>query len=69
MKNLLIISSTKNTNLDLSYEIKKYLDNYGDEEISILSLEEYDLPLYTPTLEEKLAGSTQIFLVPRVQPR
>ena len=42
MKNLLIISSTKNTNLDLSYEIKKYLDNYGDREISILSLEEYD---------------------------
>jgi NAD(P)H-dependent FMN reductase len=53
MKNLLIISSTKNTNLDLSYEIKKYLDNFSDGEISVLSLEEYDLPLYTPTLEEK----------------
>ena len=53
MKKLLIISSTKNTNLDLSYEIKKFLDKLGGIETEILSLEEYELPLFTPTLEEK----------------
>ena len=52
MKNLLIISSTKNTNLQLSQEIKNFFDKKGSISSSIISLEEFDLPLFKPSLEE-----------------
>tara|TARA_B100000886_G_scaffold309366_1_gene243499 strand:- start:663 stop:1184 length:522 start_codon:yes stop_codon:yes gene_type:complete len=51
MKNLLIISSTKNTNYQLSLEIQKFYSQIEVLNCSLISLEEFNLPLYTPTLE------------------
>ncbi len=51
MKNLLIISSTNNTNFELSNEIKSFFDKKQDIVSKVISLEAYNLPLYTPTLE------------------
>ena len=45
MKNLLIISSTKNSNYELSKDIKKFFDNKEGVKCSIISLEQFDLPL------------------------
>ena len=53
MKNILIVSSTKNSNYQLSNEIKGFFDYKKDISSSIISLEEFDLPLYNPGLEEK----------------
>ena len=52
MKNLLIISSTKNSNYELSKDIKKFFDNKEGVKCSIISLEQFDLPLYKPELEQ-----------------
>ena len=52
MKNLLIISSTKNSNFQLSQEIKNFFDKKGSISSSVISLEEFDLPLFKPSLEE-----------------
>ena len=52
MKNLLIISSTKNSNFELSKDIKKFFDSKKDINCSIISLEQFNLPLYRPELEE-----------------
>ncbi len=52
MKKILIISSTTNTNLDLSREIKNFIDSL-EVKTEILSLEEFNLPLFTPTLENE----------------
>ncbi len=52
MKNILIVSSTKNSNFELSHEIKSFFDKKDDIESSVISLEEFDLPLYKPGLEE-----------------
>ena len=52
MKNLLIISSTKNSNFQLSQEIKSFFDKKENISSSVLSLEELDLPLFMPSLEE-----------------
>ena len=51
MKNLLIISSTKNTNYELSLEIRDFFSSTDELKCSVISLEEFNLPLYTPTLE------------------
>ena len=51
MKNLLIISSTPFSNLDLSEEIKSYIQDKKNINGEILNLETYDLPLFTPSLE------------------
>jgi NAD(P)H-dependent FMN reductase len=58
MKKLLIISSTRNSNFDLSQDIKSYFDNKEDVSCSVISLEEFDLPLYRPELEEKFKESS-----------
>jgi NAD(P)H-dependent FMN reductase len=58
MKKLLIISSTRNSNFDLSQDIKSYFDNKEDISCSVISLEEFDLPLYRPELEEKFKESS-----------
>ena len=52
MKNLLIISATPNTNLKLSEEIKDFFSSKEDVNPIIINLEEFDLPLYTPSLED-----------------
>ena len=48
MKNLLIISSTYNSNYQLSEDIKNYYKNNNEIKCSLISLEEFDLPLYIP---------------------
>ena len=53
MKNILIVSSTKNSNYQLSNDIKGFFDEKKDISSSIISLEEFDLPLYNPSLEQK----------------
>ena len=58
MKKLLIISSTKNSNFDLSHEIKSYFDDKEDINCSVISLEEFKLPLYRPDLEEEFKASS-----------
>ena len=53
MHNILIISSTKNSNYELSLNIKGFFDDIKNVNVNVISLEDFDLPLYTPTLEEK----------------
>ena len=40
MKNILIISSTKNTNLQLSKEIKAFFNDKNDVDCSLINLED-----------------------------
>ena len=51
MKKLLIISATPFSNLDLSEEIKVYLEKKPNLSCEIISLEDLNLPLFTPSLE------------------
>ena len=60
MKKVLIISSTRNSNLDLSKDIKNYLMDKDELETEVIALEDFELPLYTPTLEEQFK-STESF--------
>ncbi|MAI75909.1 MAG: hypothetical protein CBC25_01930 [Pelagibacteraceae bacterium TMED65] len=53
MKKLLIISSTKKSNLDLSIKIKNFIKTKDVFNCEVVSLEDFELPLYTPTLEAK----------------
>lgn len=53
MKNLLIISSTQNSNLDLSKKINEFFHQKDNLNSKVISLEDFKLPLYTPTLEQK----------------
>ncbi len=53
MSNLLIISSTKNSNYKLSLEIMSFFKTLQYVDVKVVSLEEFNLPLYTPTLENK----------------
>lgn len=53
MVKLLIISSTKNSNLELSTDIKDYIKKKNKINCEVVSLEDFGLTLYTPTLEEK----------------
>ena len=52
MKNLLIVSSTKNSNFQLSKEIKDFFGDNKEINCNVISLEDFDLPLYKPDLEE-----------------
>ena len=56
MLKLLIISSTKNSNFDLSKNIKGYIKETKDLNCEVVSLEDFDLPLYTQH-EEKFKKS------------
>ena len=58
MKNLLNNFIHKNSNLELSKDIKKFFDNKEDVNCSIISLEQFDLPLYRPELEEKFKNQS-----------
>ena len=51
MKKLLIISATPFSNFDLSEEIKVYLEKKPNLSCKIISLEDLNLPLFTPSLE------------------
>ncbi len=51
MKKFLIISATPFSNLDLSKQIKLYLEKKPNLTCEIISLENLNLPLFTPSLE------------------
>ena len=51
MSNMLIISATKNSNFQLSIGIKNYIEDQKKLNCEVVSLEDFGLPLYTPTLE------------------
>ena len=57
MKKILLISATSKTNYDLSKELKKLLvTDFSGIDVKIISLEDYELPLYTAknsTLNDK----------------
>ena len=57
MKKILILSSTLNSNLDMSNQIKNFLDTKDNITSEVISLEQFDLPLYTPSLEEKFKSN------------
>ncbi len=57
MKKILIISSTNNSNFELSNEIKSFLDKKENISSEVISLENYELPLYMPTLENDFQTS------------
>ena len=52
MKKIIIISATKNSNFALSEKINLFFESKNMYNSNIVSLEDYNLPLYTPTLEE-----------------
>lgn len=52
MKRLIIISATKNSNLELSKKINIFFENKDLFDSHVISLEDFNLPLYTPTLED-----------------
>ena len=53
MVKFLIISSTKNSNFQLSNDINNYLKKKDELSSKVISLEDFNLPLYTPSLEEE----------------
>ena len=53
MIRLLIISSTRNSNLEMSNDIKSYYDAKKNIEAKVISLEDFELPLFTPTREDQ----------------
>ena len=53
MKKILILSSTLNSNLEMSNKIKDFLDTKDNIISEVISLEQFNLPLYTPSLEEE----------------
>ena len=52
MKKIIIISATKNSNFTLSEKINLFFESKNMYNSNVVSLEDYNLPLYTPTLEE-----------------
>ena len=52
MKNILIVSSTNNSNFQLSNNIKDFFKNKDGVSSSVISLEDFNLPLFKPSLEE-----------------
>lgn len=53
MKKILILSSTLNSNLEMSKKIKDFFDTKDNIISEVISLEQFNLPLYTPSLEEE----------------
>ena len=51
MEKILIISSTRNSNFDMSKKIKSFFDGLGPTITELICLEDFSLPLFTPTLE------------------
>ncbi len=52
MKNILIVSSTNNSNFELSNNINDFFKNKDGVSSSVISLEDFNLPLFKPSLEE-----------------
>ena len=51
MEKILIISSTRNSNFDMSKKIKNFFDGLAPTVTELICLEDFSLPLFTPTLE------------------
>lgn len=53
MKNILIVSATLNNNYKLAKQLKKIIDKQAN--VTVISLEHYDLPIYTEnTFDENI---------------
>ena len=52
MKKILFISATSNTNLTLSKQLSRFVDNSLNK-IKIINLEEFNLPIYNPSTFSK----------------
>ena len=57
MKNILIVSATLNNNYKLAKKLKKLIDQEAN--VTIISLEDYDLPVYTEKVFDKYVKSNQ----------
>jgi len=57
MKNILIVSATLNNNYKLAKQLRKLIDQEAN--ITIISLENYDLPVYTEKVFDKNITSYQ----------
>ena len=51
MKNILIVSATLNNNYKLAKQLKKLIDQQAN--VTVISLEDYDLPVYTEKVFDK----------------
>ena len=57
MKNILIVSATLNNNYKLAKQLKKLIDQQAN--VTVISLEDYDLPVYTEKVFDKYIKSNQ----------
>ena len=57
MKNILIVSATLNNNYKLAKQLKKLIDQQAN--VTVISLEDYDLPVYTEKVFDKYVKSNQ----------
>ena len=57
MKNILIVSATLNNNYKLAKQLKKLIDQEAN--VTVISLEDYDLPVYTEKVFDKYIKSNQ----------
>ena len=57
MKNILIVSATLNNNYKLAKQLKKLIDQEAN--VTVISLEDYDFPVYTEKVFDKYVKSNQ----------
>ena len=57
MKNILIVSATLNNNYKLAKQLKKLIDQEAN--VTVISLEDYDFPVYTEKVFDKYIKSNQ----------
>jgi len=57
MKNILIVSATLNNNYKLAKQLKKLIDQEAN--VTVISLEDYDLPVYTEKVFDKYIKSNK----------
>ena len=57
MKNILIVSATLNNNYKLAKQLKKLIDQEAN--VTVVSLEDYNLPVYTEKVFDKYIKSNQ----------
>ena len=57
MKNILIVSATLKSNYKLAKQLSKLIDKEAN--VTVISLEDYDLPIYTEKSFDKYVKSNQ----------
>ena len=59
-KKILLVSATRGKNYELAQELKKIIDNTTAVDTSIINLNSYDLPLYTPGIETENETASEL---------